>query len=121
MKSIFTLAALAGLTQSLKINSEYHYPKPRRLDTNLVAFVTQDDNAFNDELYKHNNVTKLGDHGFLIDGSKLDFSGWHRKIEGPEEVKALVRIISADGEEEEKARENEEDPGKAGRDAENSE
>merc|ERR1719313_1182591 len=116
MKSIFAIAALLGVTASISLNGEY--PRPRRLDTNLVAFVddeptnmedsfiqtdavkkpkhrdyvgvrfvTQDDHKFNDELYKLNNITYLGNHGFLIQGSQLDYSGWKRKIEGEEDVK----------------------------------
>ena len=96
MKSIFAIAALVGATVSISLNGQQRYPKARRLDTNLVAFVddeqsqedsfiqtdavkrprhkdfvgvrfiAQDDAKFNDELYKLNNITYLGDHGFLI-------------------------------------------------------
>ena len=64
--------------------------------------MTQDDHAFNDVLYKLNNVTDLGSRGFLIDGSKLNFGPWKPHIEGEEDVKALIRQISAEGEEAEK-------------------
>ena len=56
-----------------------------------MRFIEQNENAVNDELFKSNNVTYLGDHGFLIAGSKLDFSGYKKKIEGEEDVKALIK------------------------------
>ena len=77
-----------------------------------VRFVEQNDNDFNDELFKTNNVTHLGDHGFLIEAQRIDYSGYKRKIEGEEDVKALIKQISAEGEEDAKAKENAENPGK---------
>ena len=41
---------------------------PKRLNTELVQFVEQDDNQFNDDLSAELKIEKLGDHGFLIDG-----------------------------------------------------
>ena len=141
MKSIFAVAALLGVATSTRVINELAFPFARRLDTNTnafveedsfiqteaqrrphgrefvgVRFITQDDAKVNDELYKLNKITELGNHGFLITSKAQDYSGYQRKIEGEEDVKALIKQISAEGEEAEKAKENEESPGKAGDD-----
>ena len=64
--------------------------RPHQKEMLGVRFIDQNDNAFNDELYKYNNVTYLGDHGFLIQANRIDYSGYKRKIEGEEDVKALI-------------------------------
>merc|ERR1712127_623888 len=62
MKTFATLALIATVSAVQVV--------PRRLNTELVQFVEQDDAKFNDDLSTELKIEKLGDHGFLIDGPK---------------------------------------------------
>ena len=62
MKTFVTLALIATASAVSLL--------PRRLDTELVQFVEEDDVKFNDSLADELKIEKLGDHGFLIDGPK---------------------------------------------------
>ena len=122
MKSIFTIAALLGTTACM-VTNELIYQQPRRLDTTLlqfinddestllqtdaekghrnknyvgVRFIEQDDIKFNNELYNYNNITGLGNHGFLIKDYAPDYSGYERHIPGKEIVKDLVNILKGE-------------------------
>ena len=78
--------------------------RPSQKQYTGVRFITQDDIKFNDELYTYNNVTGLGNHGFLIEDYKPDYSGYRKRIKDPHVVQELVKVLGGE-EDEAKAKE----------------
>ena len=95
---------------SAKDNGEIEYVqtdslrRPSKAQFAGVRFIEQDDIKFNDELYTHNNITGLGNHGFLIEDYKPDYSGYRRNIKDPHVVQELVKVLGGE-EDEAKAKE----------------
>ena len=85
--------------------------RPAHKENVGVRFIEQDDVKWNNELYKLNNITKLGDHGFLIKDWAPDYSGWTRNIHDPDAVKELVKVLRGE-EDQAKAAEEADDPDK---------
>ena len=88
MKTFVTLALVASVS-AVKIF-------PRRLNTELVKFVEQDDTKFNDDLAAELKLEKLGDHGFLIDGPKGNIGVPLNKGTKDPEVKGYVHSVTND-------------------------
>merc|ERR1712127_59082 len=88
MKTFVTLALIATVSAVQVV--------PRRLNTELVQFVEQDDAKFNDDLSTELKIEKLGDHGFLIDGPKGNVGVPLNKGTKNEEVKGYVHSSSND-------------------------
>merc|ERR1712046_529738 len=88
MKS-FVLLALIATASAVNL-------QPRRLNTELVQFVEQDDAKFNDDLSEELKFEKLGDHGFLIDGPKGNVGVPLNKGTKDPEVKGYVHSVTND-------------------------
>ena len=88
MKTFATLALIATVSAVQVV--------PRRLNTELVQFVEQDDAKFNDDLSTELKIEKLGDHGFLIDGPKGNVGVPLNKGTKNEEVKGYVHSSAND-------------------------
>ena len=88
MKSFAVLALMATASAIML--------EPRRLNTELVQFVEQDDAKFNDDLSTELKIEKLGDHGFLIDGPKGNIGVPLNKGTKDEEVKGYVHSVTND-------------------------
>ena len=88
MKTFVTLALIATVSAVQIV--------PRRLNTELVQFVEQDDAKFNDDLAEELKLEKLGDHGFLIDGPKGNIGVPLNKGTKEEEVKGYVHAVTND-------------------------
>lgn len=88
MKTFITLALIATVSAVQIV--------PRRLNTELVQFVEQDDAKFNDDLAEELKLEKLGDHGFLIDGPKGNIGVPLNKGTKDGEVKGYVHAVAND-------------------------
>ena len=88
MKTFVTLALIATASAVQLL--------PRRLNTELVQFVEQDDAKFNDDLSEELKIEKLGDHGFLIDGPKGNIGVPLNKGTKDGEVKGYVHAVAND-------------------------
>ena len=88
MKTFVTLALIATVSAVQIV--------PRRLNTELVQFVEQDDAKFNDDLAEELKLEKLGDHGFLIDGPKGNIGVPLNKGTKDGEVKGYVHAVAND-------------------------
>ena len=69
-------------------------------------FMDWDDDKMQEELAKHNQIEKLGDHGYLIEGEKVKWQEYPKKVLDKESaglVRAELKNIIQEGEDAEQS------------------
>ena len=88
-----------GLVTKYVKDKPFDSSKPFQWNFVQSKFIEQNDEDFNDELAKYNQIKKLGDHGYLVDAHEsTKVFAVKKPIADAEELRSFLHSVEEDGE-----------------------